>query len=91
MKSVVLCEGPDDLWFIAYYLYKCAGWDRCRQPKEMWRNYEIGLLSSKLNIYKRETMELPFGQLVEKIIFNGQFQHCSINSSQTFHLIRLSQ
>ncbi len=27
MKSVILCEGQDDLWFLAYYLNKTAGWD----------------------------------------------------------------
>lgn len=38
MKSVVLCEGRDDLWFIAYYLHKTAGWDTCNLP---WSNYEL--------------------------------------------------
>lgn len=27
MKSVILCEGADDLWVIAYYLNKKHGWD----------------------------------------------------------------
>ena len=38
MKSVVLCEGRDDLWFIAYYLHKTSGWETCTSP---WRNYAI--------------------------------------------------
>lgn len=38
MKSVVLCEGKDDRWFIAYYLHKTAGWDTC---SAFWRNYNI--------------------------------------------------
>ncbi len=27
MKSVILCEGADDLWVIAYYLNKKHGWN----------------------------------------------------------------
>lgn len=26
MRSVILCEGQDDLWFLAYYLNKTQGW-----------------------------------------------------------------
>lgn len=32
MNSIVLCEGPDDLWFISYYLYKRAGWSIDKKP-----------------------------------------------------------
>lgn len=38
MKSVVLCEGRDDHWFIAYYLNKTAGWDTSNVA---WSNYSI--------------------------------------------------
>lgn len=38
MKSIVLCEGRDDLWFIAYYLHKTAGWDTCNPS---WSNYNV--------------------------------------------------
>ena len=38
MKSIVLCEGRDDLWFIAYYLHKTAGWNTC---KPSWNNYNV--------------------------------------------------
>lgn len=41
MKSVVLCEGPDDLWFIGYYLNKVGGWEKCNSP---WENYTIPIL-----------------------------------------------
>ena len=88
MKSVVLCEGPDDLWFIAYYLYKCAGWDRCRQPKEMWRNYEIGLLNPKQQVEYlqkgndgtaiwavggKDNFQRPISTLFDKFISNFPF------------------
>ena len=43
MKSVVLCEGPDDLWFIGYYLYKVGEWKKCDSP---WKNYTIPTLDS---------------------------------------------
>ncbi len=38
MKSVVLCEGSDDLWFVGYYLYKVGKWQICDSP---WKNYTI--------------------------------------------------
>lgn len=38
MKSVVLCEGPDDLWFIGYYLHKVGEWEQCSSP---WKYYTI--------------------------------------------------
>ena len=41
MKSVVLCEGPDDLWFIGYYLYKVGEWKQRNSP---WKNYTIPTL-----------------------------------------------
>ena len=50
MKSVVLCEGPDDLWFISYYLHKTAGWDTCDVPKDIWTNYKIATLNKKQNV-----------------------------------------
>ena len=41
MKSVILCEGSDDLWFIAYYLHKTAGWNNGVSEQEKWKNYRI--------------------------------------------------
>ena len=41
MKSVVLCEEPDDLWFIGYYLYKVGEWKQRNSP---WKNYTIPTL-----------------------------------------------
>lgn len=41
MKSVIVCEGPDDFWFLAYYLNKKANWDDCPDIKRIWSNYEI--------------------------------------------------
>lgn len=43
MKSVILCEGPDDLWFIGYYLHKVGGWEKC---DPVWKNYTIQELHS---------------------------------------------
>lgn len=34
MRSVIVCEGRDDLWFIGYYLYKVLHWEECK-PK-LW-------------------------------------------------------
>lgn len=47
MKSVVLCEGRDDHWFIAYYLHKTAGWDTRNYP---WSNYSIVALNHRQEV-----------------------------------------
>lgn len=47
MKSVVLCEGKDDRWFIAYYLHKTAGWNTCNAP---WRNYNIVAITDQQEV-----------------------------------------
>ena len=41
MNSIILCEGPDDLWFISYYLHKRDGWDIDKNTKRLWRQYKI--------------------------------------------------
>ena len=41
MRSVVLCEGKDDLWFIAYFLYKTKGWVIDKNIKKHWPYYKI--------------------------------------------------
>lgn len=50
MKSVVLCEGQDDLWFLAYYLNKRAGWDNTKASKAQWQNYKILPLNTKQKV-----------------------------------------
>lgn len=41
MRSVVLCEGKDDLWFIAYFLHKTQGWVIDKNIKKHWPYYKI--------------------------------------------------
>ena len=41
MRSVILCEGKDDLWFIAYFLHKTAGWIVDKNVKRSWQYYKI--------------------------------------------------
>ena len=50
MKSVILCEGPDDLWFLSYYLYKAHGWKKCDVQKHIWKNYEIVPMNLKQQV-----------------------------------------
>ncbi len=40
MKSIILCEGQDDLWFISYFLHKTDGWIMDNN-KSLWKNYKI--------------------------------------------------
>ena len=47
MKSVVMCEGQDDLWFIGYYLHKVGNWTMCDRP---WKNYTIPLKHKKQKV-----------------------------------------
>ena len=49
MKSIVLCEGPDDLWFIAYYLHKTAGWTVCK-ANQVWHNYKAAPLNDRQQV-----------------------------------------
>ena len=50
MKSVVLCEGRDDLWFISYYLHKTANWNIDKPSKSVWKNYQLSTLSERQDI-----------------------------------------
>ena len=45
MKSIILCEGPDDLWFISYYLYKTSGWTNKGKPQKLWKSYQVNPLN----------------------------------------------
>lgn len=40
MRSVIVCEGNDDLWFIARYLYDTLKWELC-QPEEWCPAYGL--------------------------------------------------
>ena len=42
MRSIVLCEGSDDLWFISYYLHKTAQWT---MTKANWTSYKVPMLN----------------------------------------------
>lgn len=52
MKSIILCEGPDDLWFLAYYLNKTADWDNCNQSqiRRFWPNYTLSVSNKKQQV-----------------------------------------
>lgn len=41
MRSVILCEGKDDRWFIGYFLHKAAGWVIDNNTKRTWKYYKI--------------------------------------------------
>ena len=50
MKSVVLCEGRDDLWFISYYLHKTAKWNIVKPSQSVWKNYRLSTLTNRQEI-----------------------------------------
>lgn len=50
MRSILLCEGPDDLWFSAYYLNKVAGWDDCKPINKYWPYYQVSPLNKKQKV-----------------------------------------
>lgn len=57
MKSVILCEGKDDLWFIAYYLHKVANW-MLDKNSPGWRHMKIPVDAPKQScvyFYNRST------------------------------------
>lgn len=50
MKSVILCEGGDDLWFLAYYLHKRARWAPTAIINSIWKNYQISALNNRQEV-----------------------------------------
>ena len=47
MKSVILCEGKDDLWFISYFLNKTSSWIVDNNVKNTWKLYRISKMEDK--------------------------------------------
>lgn len=54
MRSVILCEGTDDLWFLAYYLHKAKHWKVAK--KSQWKGAKI---SAEIGSQEVQYMELP--------------------------------
>lgn len=50
MRSVIVCEGRDDLWFIGYYLYKVLHWEECK-PKLWCTAYLPNVTSDQRTLY----------------------------------------
>lgn len=50
MRSVIVCEGRDDLWFISYYLHKALKWDEC--DASLWcKSYNLSAKSGQKVFY----------------------------------------
>lgn len=49
MRSVLLCEGNDDLWFLAYYLHKVGGWDTTK-GEDAWGTSKIPCRNKKQTV-----------------------------------------
>ena len=50
MRSVIVCEGRDDLWFISYYLHKVLSWDEC--DASLWcKSYSLSAKSGQKVFY----------------------------------------
>lgn len=50
MKSVILCEGRDDLWFVCYYLHKIAKWNVVNPSNDVWMNYQLSTITVRQDI-----------------------------------------
>ena len=47
MRSIIVCEGRDDLWFISYYLHKVLNWDEC--DVSLWcKLYSLSIKSGQM-------------------------------------------
>lgn len=73
MRSILLCEGPDDLWFAAYYLHKVAGWDDCIDPKASWPYYTVSPLNKrqKVECYDKGSDSIAIWSVGGKDRFNS--------------------
>lgn len=50
MRSVIVCEGRDDLWFISYYLHKALKWNEC--DASLWcKSYNLSAKSGQKVFY----------------------------------------
>lgn len=54
MRSVILCEGTDDLWFLAYYLHKAKHWNVVKRSQ--WKGAKIPADVGSQDV---QYMELP--------------------------------
>lgn len=55
MRSVILCEGTDDLWFLAYYLHKTQGWNTVSE--DTWKTAKI---PADIGLQEVQYMKLPY-------------------------------
>lgn len=55
MRSVILCEGSDDLWFLAYYLHKTNGWNT-KNGEKYWKSPKLPTDIGKQEV---QYMQLP--------------------------------
>ena len=53
MKSVILCEGKDDLWFISYFLNKTSSWIVDNDVKNTWKLYRVSKSEDRNVLYIR--------------------------------------
>lgn len=83
MNSIVLCEGPDDLRFISYYLHKKAGWDEDHNPAKRWRAFRVKENNNHQKVFMmkngdhgvaiwcvggKDSFSLPLKTIVDKFI-----------------------
>lgn len=59
MKSVVFCEGGDDMWFLAYYLNHADGWNT-RDGDKMWQTYKLLPTSTVPDVKRRHQQEVLY-------------------------------
>ena len=55
-RSLILCEGIDDIYILGYYLFKTLNWKR-NTNKRMFSNYYSFPESEKVEIYLKENSE----------------------------------
>lgn len=52
MRTVIICEGQDDLWFLYYYLEKKCGWTVFENSdKNKWKNNKIPERTNRKIVY----------------------------------------
>jgi len=56
MRSLILCEGHDEVYFLGYYLHKTSGWFYC-ENEELSENYDLPKSKARnqiIEVYKKE-------------------------------------
>jgi len=76
MRSLILCEAHDEVYFLGYYLYKTEGWLYCKS-EELSVNYDLPKSKAKnqiIEVYQKENNLVAIWGVGGKDSFTKSFE-----------------